>query len=275
MLKTYSKKKKPDESVAALPPLSPPKKKSLWAGFGLKRRQPARAAAAAGATTLECDEDGEDEEEEQACLELGQQPMTDCSYCRMRYCKGVSSDEALHKRYCKRFRFGQKWSGAGTAVQHYADGTRVVVVPRADEQREDSAARRVMEVVDLELGFSESEAPGEGSGQQALLVLLRERRAVAAAVLVPIARAFRVDCEHSRDGIVACAPEPVAASLGVSRLWVHRDHRRQHYAERLLDCAAAHWGVAPASMAFSQPTQLGRRVAAKWFGREDFLVFKE
>jgi hypothetical protein len=272
MLRTYSKKKtKPEESRDALPPLSPPKKKSVWAGFGLKRRQPPRAAAAA----LEYDEDGEDEEEEQACLALGQQPMRDCAYCRMRFCRGVSSEETLHTRYCKRFRFGQKWSGACTAVQHYADGTRVVVVPRADEQREDSAARRVMEVVDLELGFSESEAPGEGNGQQALLVLLRDRRAVAAAVLVPVARAYRVDCEHSRDGIVQCAAEPEPAALGVSRLWVHRDHRRQHYAQRLLDCAAAHWAVAPASMAFSQPTELGRRVAAKWFGREDFLVFKE
>jgi hypothetical protein len=28
-------------------------------------------------------------------------------------------------------------------------------------------------------------------------------------------------------------------------------------------------------IAFSQPTQSGRKLAVKWFGREDFLVFKE
>ncbi len=277
-MRTYSRKKKPDEAsttaVSGLPPLSPPKKKSVWSGFGLKKRKPPVRSAVGNASEL--DDDGEDEEEEeQAFLELGQRPASDCEYCRMRYSRGLAEEERLHKRYCKRFRFGEKWTGSCSVVKNFADGTRVVVVPHVDSQRDDSAAKRVMEVVDLELGFSESEAPGESNHLQTLYVLVCDKRAVGAIVAVPIAKAFRVDSEHTSDAIVHCCSDPISASLGISRLWVHRDHRGQGYAERMLDCVAEHSATVKSNIAFSQPTQMGRKVAVKWFGREDFLVFKE
>jgi hypothetical protein len=155
MQRTYGKKKVVEiaKDSGVTPPLSPPRKKSVWAGFvGLKRFKVQTPATIASSVHLS--DDGEDEEEEQAFLDS---ELTYCEYCRMRYSRGVASDEALHKRHCKRFRFGEKWpSGSrelGTIVKNYPDGTRVVFVPDVDNMKDDSVPKRVMEVVDLELGF--------------------------------------------------------------------------------------------------------------------------
>ncbi len=58
-------------------------------------------------------------------------------------------------------------------------------------------------------------------------VLICNKLAVGAIIAVPVTRAFRVDSEHTTDAIVHCSSTPVPVKLGVSRIWVHRDHRRK------------------------------------------------
>ena len=161
MQRTYGKKKTDEAGVVAAAPLSPPKKKkSVWAGFvGLKRRPAFCASSSSSSSSVSgaaaLSDDGEDEEEEQAFLDS---ELTYCEYCRMRYSRGIAADETLHRRHCKRFRFGEKWPSGlkevGSVVRNYPDGTRVVYVAEVDNMKDDSAPKRVMEVVDLELGFA-------------------------------------------------------------------------------------------------------------------------
>ena len=58
---------------------------------------------------------------------------------------------------------------------------------------------------------------------------------------------------------------------------VTRQDRRRGVAKALLDAARRHFAtgfeVPLGQLAFSQPTQLGRRLAASYSGREDFLVY--
>ena len=295
-MQTYSRKKRVDSGSPAVP-ISPPQKKTVWSGFlvGKKQKKTAVSPAAqphphvdlaVGRYGGDDDDDdiGQDEEDvssrtEQSFLDLEEKGMTveKCTHCGMRYSKGVKSDEAVHRRHCKRFRRGEKWPmSLGEIQRSYPDGTSIVRVVNVDGERSDGAAKGVMEIVDLELGFADSDAPGEGGAEmQTLWVLIHDSRAVGALISVPINCALRVDCSDDIDGddeIVRCNSESEIASIGVSRIWVHRDHRKKGYAIRLLNVAFA--DVSKTGVAFSQPTQAGRKLAEHWFGRRDFLVFR-
>jgi hypothetical protein len=58
-------------------------------------------------------------------------------------------------------------------------------------------------------------------------VLVCNKVAIGAIIAVSVTRAFRVDSEHTSDAIVHCSSEAVPVKMGVSRIWVHRDHRRK------------------------------------------------
>ncbi|KAG8684746.1 hypothetical protein FRC09_015175 [Ceratobasidium sp. 395] len=96
---------------------------------------------------------------------------------------------------------------------------------------------------------------------------------------VPKSDLVCVDIDDS-DGNVYCDPLPIAATLGIPRLFVVPSHRRQGIAQKLLDAAAktAIWGcpLDPASgqIAFSQPTASGRAVMKSW-GGQNIRIYNE
>ena len=63
------------------------------------------------------------------------------------------------------------------------------------------------------------------------------------------------------------------AIMGISRIWTSNSHRRQGIAKRLLDCAASSFlygmSIEQESIAFSQPTESGSKLASSWFGKMD------
>ncbi|KAK7558930.1 ESCO1/2 acetyl-transferase-domain-containing protein [Phyllosticta citricarpa] len=67
-------------------------------------------------------------------------------------------------------------------------------------------------------------------------------------------------------------PIPIPSNLGISRIWTSTSHRGAGIARRLLAAAARHFvygaPVPPAAVAFSQPTQMGLRLARGWVGDE-------
>ena len=82
------------------------------------------------------------------------------------------------------------------------------------------------------------------------------------------------ETEHGPAHFV-CSRDVEMASIGISRIWVHRDHRRRGIGQRLLDAIQRRTGVEKHLFAFSQPTMMGAALARAWFGRKDFLLMKE
>lgn len=107
------------------------------------------------------------------------------------------------------------------------------------------------------------------------LVVSDKRRVVGLAAVVPIERAYRViQLAGGADSNTMCSSDPEPAKIGISRIWVHRNHRRKGFGSRLLDAVRARTGVATHELAFSQPTFMGASLAQHWFGRGDFLLMK-
>ena len=70
----------------------------------------------------------------------------------------------------------------------------------------------------------------------------------------------------------------VAAQVGISHIWVDARDRRKGVGTALLDAVRRHFAtgfdIPKDRLAFSQPTALGRRLAANYSGGEAFLVYE-
>lgn len=126
-----------------------------------------------------------------------------------------------------------------------------------------------------------------GGGSQAVLGVVVVQR------LGEAQRARRIQAEWSTDSEAARGASPVQggrvklsiaagtvwerAVLGVAQVWVHPSQRRRGVARILLDAARAHavWAypVPLSELAFTQPTQDGYILAARYTGTEAFLVY--
>lgn len=69
------------------------------------------------------------------------------------------------------------------------------------------------------------------------------------------------------------ATEPSSAVVGVSRIWTSAKFRRKGIAQNLLECVATQFiyglEIEKDEVAFSQPTEMGVRLARGWFGAEN------
>jgi len=88
-----------------------------------------------------------------------------------------------------------------------------------------------------------------------------------------------VDNKSDQDtfGATVCSTTPQPAVLGINRIWVTKSERRKQIATTLLDIARQHmfynYIVKKEEIAFSQPTQEGRKLATNYLGK-NFLVYK-
>jgi GNAT superfamily N-acetyltransferase len=85
----------------------------------------------------------------------------------------------------------------------------------------------------------------------------------------------------SQGGEEGHTPAMLACKLGVDKVWVHKEFRRTGVASRLLDTLRHNFsrdgtcaGVLKADVAFSQTTDDGKRLAAKYTGSVDFLTYR-
>ena len=79
------------------------------------------------------------------------------------------------------------------------------------------------------------------------------------------------------DRVYYCSREPTPACVGINRMWVLPEYRRKGVATRLLDSVRSSliYGtiIEKDRVAFTDPTPDGRRLAAKYTDRDDFLVY--
>jgi len=79
------------------------------------------------------------------------------------------------------------------------------------------------------------------------------------------------------DKCIIKSSEPQPALIGISRIWVHHQYRRQRIATTLLDTIRQHFvygvSVKKELLAVTQPSTEGQLFASRYFGRVEFLVY--
>lgn len=92
-----------------------------------------------------------------------------------------------------------------------------------------------------------------------------------------IEEAFRILPEQGSSDSLHCETEPRPARLGISRIWVHPEHRRHHYASKLLDAARASFSYGytfPKEVcAVTQPTPKGHAFFRIYWENPAYLVY--
>lgn len=124
-----------------------------------------------------------------------------------------------------------------------------------------------------------------------IYLYIRNKRCIGALVAENISVAYRVmssnsnvmihDTAHlvkSDDNIQINKLEPIKVTCGVSRIWVHKHHRRQGVAGKLLEAMRSSfiYGIELkwSQIAFSQPTQMGLALAKHASSSSGVLVYE-
>ena len=247
-------------------------------------------------------------------LDLGGNGRQTCSACGMDYIPSNGEDAALHRKFHVRRVGGVDVSrafvdraaaaAAETRVWSGADGSFIAAVGRSDAPALRNKAVEVLQLVNAELGAApmaaqalwgpahaherrQSHGPAQSrkcaraaADGYKVFLYVRGSKCVGACVAERIREAFSVldaggDASSSSLSVGAAAAPAV---LGVSRIWTSNVHRRAGIATALLDAARARFvygmTVPKHSVAFSQPTESGARLARSWFGQDTgWLVY--
>lgn len=248
---------------------------------------------------------------EQTYIDLGQRNFArtvECRECGFVYTEGEPTDEAAHRQHHRRALQGVRVRGALAELRVVAerlDGYRVVLLQPSDGA---DALRKLSEVralLDSELGTVTRALP---DGLRALLLLEAGTGRVSGCVFAePIAMSHRAVCQPANagepsirttsggaddgrgdgerigggraddDGVLTHDGGEHPAMCGISHIWIHAGQRRRGFARQLLDLVRAHFAtgfeVPRTQLAFSQPTALGRRLAAAYSATDAFLVY--
>ncbi|KAJ4463088.1 putative N-acetyltransferase ESCO1 [Paratrimastix pyriformis] len=301
----------PGRPSLGLSPLPPPTSEAaLLSPTALRKAAPrtSRPAPAKSSATAR----GGGAADHQLSLDLGQRGLHEsvtCPVCGMVYLPGAGVDAALHQRFHKRFLTGIDFPaeeirevvdielGFAPGARPFVDQDEEERTPgphhpalEAPPQRPDCKPRRKVVGAALIERIAEGFPPVPQPSGVPPAPSAGPLEEPAAAPKTPILRAsgdpppmvveqrtpLAATARPARPALPVPRDQPRPALLGVSRVWVHKDHRRAAIATRLLDAARAHfiygYPAAKEQVAFSQPTPMGRAFATRYLG-PGFLVY--
>lgn len=233
----------------------------------------------------------------------------------MEYIPSVKEDAELHKKFCnmneggiemgKSFLKDDSVKKLRCDTPLFSDKEAAVVVDQGSSLAARNTARRILDVVNKELGAANLDEdqlwghidgssgerkvhgkrkadPGieRRAGRFKIFLHLIDHRCVGFCLAEKISHAFPVVSGKVRPDDGEMAPFTKSSSisysasaeivlLGISRIWTSKSYRGQGLATKLLDCARSNffYGVEVPSylVAFSQPTESGARLARRWF----------
>lgn len=242
-------------------------------------------------------------------LDLVGQHRKACKTCGMEYIPSNAEDVALHKKFhavnfggvdctkamVERLRQKQVWSGGD-------EGAFVAVVGRRDALALRNKASDVLKVVNKELAAvpisdeelwsqttletSEGDASTtpEKSDRFKVYLYISGQKCVGACLAERIKEAYTVLAQDkasdeqpqvlaaSQSSSISVSTTADSVLLGISRIWVSNQFRKQGLARRLLDLTRSNFmyglAVEKRLTAFSQPTESGGKLARRYFGCE-------
>nr|XP_022313901.1 N-acetyltransferase ESCO2-like [Crassostrea virginica] len=224
--------------------------------------------------------------DDQMTLDAGQKKFgaTQCETCGMVYSQAEPTDETTHAKFHQSILNALKFPGwkKERVVQEYDDGSRVIMVMYEDPKYAHKKVEEINRIIGTELGFPET-AVIFRTDLKVYLMISEEKKIIGCCFAENITQGHRVlaDSQSSQESGSRpwyCDTEPEPASVGISKIWVHKLHRRMGVARKLLDCVRQnfHFGtyISKKRVAFSDPTPDGKRLATEYTGTSSFLVYK-
>jgi len=168
-----------------------------------------------------------------------------------------------------------------TIVKEFTDGSYVVVVgtDETNSFRRDKI-QSIREMVDLSLNYSSAE--NWSPINEKTYIYVKKKKVIGCAIAENIDSAFKIlpqftDTNEVLSDKCIISKESQSAIIGISRIWVHVQFRRQGIATVLLDTIRHHFiysvSVKKDLVAVTQPSTEGRLFSTKYFGTSEFLVY--
>ncbi|XP_065079477.1 N-acetyltransferase eco [Ochlerotatus camptorhynchus] len=202
-----------------------------------------------------------------------------CPECGLVYSVHEPEEELIHENYHSSLhvlRFAG-WSSEVVAghIPEWDITGRVLVIGMTAGKHKLQKVQEVLAVVDRELGFVEPCRLVMGS-----VVYLAVARGTILGICVvqPLQNANRLlTIEGTEGSIDCCTMETYPAKCGISRVWVSPGFRGHGIARTLLTVMKSHfifgYQMSYDEVAFSAPTEAGKRLAEAVTGRKDFLIY--
>jgi N-acetyltransferase len=233
-------------------------------------------------------------------IDLGTDTRKTCGTCGMEYIPSNTEDAALHKKFHEMNATGIDLGKAflrANASRWIYEATRfdegyVVIVDRKASPSAKSQAKKVLEVISKELSspeiddetlWSQTEppkhlqnGPTEKVDRYRVFLHMKDSRCVGLCLTERIWESRPVATEKNGADVqgssVSTRDEVHPAIVGVSRIWTSGSSRRKGIALDLLDCVVINFiygmEITKEQIAFSQPTESGKRLAHKFFEDE-------
>ncbi|XP_062560241.1 N-acetyltransferase eco isoform X2 [Armigeres subalbatus] len=202
-----------------------------------------------------------------------------CAGCGLLYSAHEPEEEMIHDNYHASLhilRFPGWNSEAVVAhVPEWDVSGRILAVGMTAGQHKLRKVQEVLTVVDRELGFGEPCQLVLGS-----VVYLAIARSTVLGVCVaqPQSHANRLLTIEGLEGSIdCCTMEAYPVKCGISRIWVSPSFRGHGIARTMLAVMRSHfvfgYQMSYDEIAFSAPTDAGKRLAESVTGRKDFLIY--
>lgn len=213
-------------------------------------------------------------------LDAGQKRFgaTECSTCSAIYQMGEPEDERAHQEFhdsVKDLKF-MGWKNEYVVGEYGRN--RVVAVRPGDLKSWWTKALDVLKVVDKDLGFAESVVCDPDHSM--VYLYISDRSVIGCLLAVPVQKAHKmIETAAEAEGIDCCTAEEYPVKCGVSRIWVHRPHRKGGVGRQLMDCMRKNFMfghiLSLEEIAFSSPTVMGKVFAEHYTGRKDYYVYTQ
>jgi len=216
----------------------------------------------------------------QLVLDAGQERgPTQCLTCGAVYTKGNVEDESSHNKTHNAMNEKLKFIGWKKERKCFEDlDGRIVIVQPGDARHMWNKVNDVISVVDKDLGFSEPGKIRNPEKTKAFLYII-EKKVVGCTLAEAIDTGFRVIPEAGGpENSYTCSTTAQTVLVGISRIWVLSDHRKQGIASKLVDSVRNFFilgqFIKQDELAFSDPTMDGMDFASNYMKKKDFLVYR-
>ncbi|XP_018795647.1 PREDICTED: N-acetyltransferase eco [Bactrocera latifrons] len=198
-----------------------------------------------------------------------------CKQCGLVYSIHEVEEEKLHNDYhaslhLLRFKGWIDEDIVAIYPEWGSDG-RILRITESSHTRRHERLADILKIVDKELGFASYVIPPTFVAYLAV----RKHQIVGLCLVVPLEKANKYIKIEELD---CCTEEEFPAKCGISRIWVSPLHRRLHIATKLINAVQQNtiFGEEiPLDMiAFSAPTEAGRKLAQKVTQIDNFLVYQ-
>ncbi|XP_071541483.1 uncharacterized protein eco isoform X2 [Panulirus ornatus] len=226
-----------------------------------------------------------DDDSTQMMMDAGQKKFgaQQCSMCGVVYEVGSLSDEISHRDYHDRFLNALKfmgWKKEKLARDLDYLGGRVIMISSEDPPHCWRKVEEILEIVDMELGFSENGIHTKENTKAFVYVL--ERKIVGCLIAERLNKAYKVIPQESvtqgNGSVMCCSKTPTKVWAGISRLWVLQSERGKGIASMLVDAMRdnmiRNYFLSMDDIAFSDPTESGMGFAEAYTGKRDFFVYR-